>query len=70
MADYDRELAESRLFNRELLIRMEKTYAGLGKELTFLHQRVFDLRAAVEAQTAAILKLADRFEDTNGRPPV
>ena len=28
-ADYERELSETRLFNRELLIRMEKTYASL-----------------------------------------
>jgi hypothetical protein len=29
-----------------------------------------ELKEAVRAQTAAIMKLVDRFEDTDGRPPV
>jgi hypothetical protein len=66
-ADYDRELAETRLFNRELLLRLEKTYAGLGEELIVLHKQVLDLKAAVEAQTEAILRLVDRFEAWEGR---
>jgi hypothetical protein len=41
-ADYVRELSETRLFNRELLM----------------------------AQTDAIMRLVDRFEDPDGRPPV
>ncbi|HEX4307896.1 MAG TPA: hypothetical protein VHZ54_17810 [Solirubrobacterales bacterium] len=69
-ADYDRELAETRLFNRELLVRMEKTYANLRVTLELVGDELGELRAAVNAQTAAILKLVDRFEDPDGRPPV
>ena len=69
-ADYDRELAETRLFNRELLIRMEKTYANLGATMQQVGHELHELKAAVDAQTEAIMKLADRFEDTDGRPPV
>ena len=69
-ADYDREIVETRLFNRELLIRLEKSYAGLGEQLKFLHNQVHENTAAVKAQTEAILRLVDRFEGTDGRPPV
>lgn len=69
-ADYDREIAETRLFNRELLIRLEKTYGNLNATMEFVGEELGELKAAVQAQTDAIMKLVDRFEDTNGRPPV
>jgi chromosome segregation ATPase len=69
-ADYDREIAETRLFNRELLIRLEKTYGNLNATMEFVGAELGELKAAVEAQTEAIMKLVDRFEDKNGRPPV
>ncbi|HEX4753184.1 MAG TPA: hypothetical protein VH268_09800 [Solirubrobacterales bacterium] len=76
-ADYDRELAETRRFNRELLIRLEKTYTNLGSTLQLMGDgiiamrgEIHDLKSAVDAQTKAILRLVDRFEDTDGRPPV
>jgi chromosome segregation ATPase len=76
-ADYDRELAETRRFNRELLIRLEKTYTNLGStlqlmgdEIIAMRGEIHDLKSAVDAQTKAILRLVDRFEDTDGRPPV
>ncbi len=69
-ADYDREIAEVRLFNRELLIRMEKTYANLGTTLEALGTETHELKASVDAQTEAILRLVDRFEDADGQPPV
>ena len=72
-AHYDHEIAESRLFNRELLIRMEKTYAGLGStlgrledEIVALRREVHELKHAVDAQTKAIMRLVDRFEDRDG----
>jgi chromosome segregation ATPase len=75
--DYDRELAETRLFNRELLVRMEKTYGNLGTtlhlmgdEMIAMRGEIHELKHSVDAQTAAILKLVDRFEDPGGRPPV
>jgi len=69
-ADYDREIAESRLFNRELLIRLEKTYGNLNATMEYVGEELGELKAAVAAQTDAIMKLVDRFEDTNGQPPV
>lgn len=75
--DYDRELAETRRFNRELLTRLEKTYANLGTTLGLLGDEILamrgeihELKSAVDAQTKAILRLVDRFEETDGRPPV
>jgi hypothetical protein len=83
-ADYYREVAEARLFNRELLIRLEKTYGSLGSTLELMGERIglladqvvamrkelHENTGAVKAQTEAILKLVDRFEDPEGRPPV
>ncbi|MFT3864853.1 MAG: hypothetical protein QM729_11325 [Solirubrobacterales bacterium] len=69
-ADYERELAETRLFNREILLRMEKTYANLNATLLHVGEELAELKAAVNAQTDAIMKLVDRFEDAGGRPPV
>jgi hypothetical protein len=81
--DYTRDIAESRLFNRELLIRMEKTYADMGATLGLLgdqvhllaeqvigmREEIHELKDAVDAQTDAILKLVDRFDEFEGRPP-
>jgi chromosome segregation ATPase len=69
-ADYNSEIEETRRFNRELLIRMEKTYANLRETLELVGDELGELKAAVNAQTRAILKLVDRFEDPEGRPPV
>jgi hypothetical protein len=68
-ADYSREIEETRLFNRELQIRMEKTYANLGTTLQYVGEELGELKAAVRAHTAAVLKLVDRFEEWDGRPP-
>jgi chromosome segregation ATPase len=68
-ADYQRELAETRLFNRELLIRLEKTYGNLAATLELVGDELSELKAAVRAQTEAILKLVDRFDEFEGRPP-
>jgi chromosome segregation ATPase len=69
-ADYDREIAETRLFNRELLIRLEKTYGNLNATMEYVGVELGELKAAVTAKTDAIMKLVDRFEDTSGQPPV
>jgi chromosome segregation ATPase len=68
-ADYDREIAETRLFNRELLNRLEKTYGNLNATMELVGVELGELKAAVRSQTDAIMKLVDRFEDSNGRPP-
>jgi seryl-tRNA synthetase len=66
-ADYNRELAETRLFNSEVLLRMEKTYANLNATLVYVGEELAELKAAVNAQTEAIMKLVDRFEDWEKR---
>jgi hypothetical protein len=68
-ADYDRELAETRLFNREILLRMEKTYGNLNATLVYVGEELAELKAAVNAQTEAIMKLVDRFEEWEKRAP-
>lgn len=68
-ADYNRELAETRLFNRELLIRMEKTYVKLGATMEHVGEELRELKDAVKAPTDAILKLVDRLEGAGGRRP-
>jgi hypothetical protein len=76
-ADYSREIGETRLFNRELLIRLEKTYANLGTtlglmgdEIIALRGEIHDLKDAVAAQTQAIMRLVDCFEGNGPQPPV
>lgn len=68
--DMEREAAEARQFNRELLIRMEKTYANLGVTLELMGERIEANTEEVKAQTDAIMRLVDRFEGSEGRPPV
>jgi hypothetical protein len=63
-ADYD---AETRLFNSEVLLRMERTYANLNATLVYVGEELAELKAAVNAQTEAIMKLVDRFEDWEKR---
>jgi chromosome segregation ATPase len=67
--DYNRELAESRQFNREVLLRMEKTYANMNATLVYIGEELAELKAAVKAQTEAIMKLVDRFDEWEGRAP-
>ncbi len=62
--DYD---AETQRFNREVLLRMEKTYANLNATLVYVGEELAELKAAVNAQTEAIMKLVDRFEDWEKR---
>jgi hypothetical protein len=63
-ADYD---AETRLFNSEVLLRMDKTYANLNATLVYVGEELAELKAAVKAQTEAIMKLVDRFEEWEKR---
>ena len=66
-SDYNRELTETRLFNSEVLLRMEKTYANLNATLVYVGEELAELKVAVNAQTEAIMKLVDRFEDWEKR---
>jgi chromosome segregation ATPase len=67
--DYNRELEETRRFNRELLIRLDKTYANLTVTLALVADELAEVKLAVRAQTEAIMKLVDRFDEFEGRPP-
>ena len=76
-ADYNHELIETRRFDAELLTRLENTERNiegalklLGAEIIAMREDLHELKAAVDAQTEAILRLVDRFEGTDGRPPV
>ena len=64
-----RSLVERRIFNREVLQRMEKTYSNLNATLVYVGEELAELKAAVNAQTEAIMKLVDRFEDWEKRQP-
>jgi hypothetical protein len=63
-ADHD---AEMRRFNTEVLLRMEKTYVNLNATLVYVGEELAELKAAVNAQTEAIMKLVDRFEEWEKR---
>ena len=65
-----RDAAEARQFNRELLIRLEKTYASLGTALELMGERIEANTEEVKAQTVAIMQLLDHFKGPNGGPPV
>lgn len=65
--DYNRELAQTRQFNREILLRMEKTYSNVNATLVYIGEELAELKAAVNAQTEAIMRLVDRFEEWEKR---
>jgi hypothetical protein len=78
---WDRQLAETRRFNGELLDRLdarldenerkiEAALKLLGDEMIAMRREVHENTNAVKAQTEAILRLVDRFEEWDGRPPV
>lgn len=78
---WDRQLAETRRFNDELLDRLdarldenerkiEAALRLLGDEVIAMRREVHENTDAVKAQTEAILRLVDRFEEWDGRPPV
>lgn len=48
---------------------MEKTYANLNATLVYVGEELAELKAAVNAQTEAIMKLVDRFEEWERRRP-
>jgi hypothetical protein len=66
---YDRELAETRRLNREMLARLDKTYANLTATMQLVVDELHELKLTVRAQTEAILKLVDRFEGWERRWP-
>ncbi len=82
--EINREAAEARQFNRELLIRLEKTYANLGttlelmggqielmgERIELMGERIEANTEEVKAQTDAIMQLLDHFKGPNGGPPV
>jgi hypothetical protein len=51
----------------EVLLRMEKTYANLNATLMYVGEELAELKAAVNAQTEAIMKLVDRLEEWEKR---
>jgi hypothetical protein len=53
-----------------MLTRFDKTNAHLQATLEVMGERIEANTEEVRAQTQAIIKLVDRFEDPEGRPPV
>lgn len=66
----DRELAETRRFNRQMLTRLERTYASLDSSLKLMGERIESNTEEVRAQTKAIFSLLDHFKGANGGPAV
>jgi hypothetical protein len=67
---FDRELAEARHFNRQMLTQLETTYANLSANLQMMGERIETNTEEVKAQTNAIMLLLDHFRGPNGGPPV
>jgi hypothetical protein len=67
---YDRELAETRRFNRQMLTQLEKTYANLDGSLRLMGKQIEANTEEVKSQTDAIMLLLDHFKGPNGGPPV
>lgn len=63
----NRELAraveETREFNREILLRNEKVYTGVIVRLEELSEESRSSTEETKAQTKALLKLIDRFDE-------
>jgi|GEM_PF-2944401 len=68
-AKYDRELAETRRFHREMLAQLDKTYTNLTATMQLVVDELHELKLTVRAQTEAIMKLVDRFEAWERRWP-
>lgn len=74
---YDHELGETRRSTQEILARMEQNERNIeaalkmmGEQIVAMRKELHECTDAVKAQTQAIFKLVDRFEDPDGRPPV
>jgi hypothetical protein len=62
----ERRTEETREFNREILLRNEKVYTSM---IVQLEENTEQTRASIEetrAQTQALLRLIDRFDEPDG----
>lgn len=60
--EISREAAEARQFNRELLIRLEKTYAGLGTALESMGGQIGLMGRQMELMGRRIELMGERIE--------
>lgn len=68
-----RALEETREFNREILLRNEKVYTSviadlerMGNRLEAGRREMEEWRKQIRANTEAVLRLLDRFDDGGG----
>lgn len=72
-AEWKVERAESRERHEELMARLDRQHRGVIEELIAVRKELtltrIKLTDAVNANTKAILRLIDRFDQWEGRPP-
>ena len=56
-------LEETREFNREILLRNEKVYTSVLARLEKLGEEMEEGRLQIRANTEAVLRLLDRFDE-------
>jgi hypothetical protein len=63
---YEGLLEETREFNREILLRNEKVYLSVIADMERLGREIEDGRRQIQANTEAVLRLLDRFDEPGG----
>ena len=61
-----RALEETRQFNREILLRNEKVYTAVIADMERLGREMEEGRKQIRANTEAVLRLLDRFDEPGG----
>ena len=57
---------ETREFNREILLRNEKVYTAVLERLEALGREIEEGRLQIKANTEAVLRMLDRFDEPGG----
>jgi uncharacterized protein with HEPN domain len=63
---YRRLQEETREFNREILLRNEKVYTSVIAQMERLGEEIEEGRKQIRANTEAVLRLLDRFDNPGG----
>ena len=63
---YEGPLEETREFNREILLRNEKVYMSAIADMERLGKEMEEGRRQIRANTEAVLRLLDRFDEPGG----
>jgi hypothetical protein len=65
-ARLDKLVEENREYNREILLRNEKVYTSVLARLEKLGEEMEEGRLQIRANTEAVLRLLDRFDEPGG----